>query len=141
MKLHENNPVGIRCYGFGTYRNCQDMDFPIVEVRPELKEDKISAVDSLLDSIFAVNPRTKLPDCDITVFMSSNTSDSVKKYIQDNLLADNGGCADSSKYPDLPDSVIADYARSSDENIYQYRDRMVKLMRENYKEYKSKKTE
>ena len=140
-KLHEKSLLGIRCYGYNTYRGAQNLNYPdnVDNFQPAfLESDTKSSTDALLDSIFAVDPLTKLPSGDISVFLSKNTSDSVKKFIQDNLLADNGVKADSSKYPDLPDSVIADYTRSSDETAYQYRDRILSVMRSNYNEYHNK---
>lgn len=136
MKIHEKSLLGIRVYGFNTYRNADYINTcPPADV-PELVVDTKSAKDSFLDMIFSINPRTKLPDCDVSVFMSKNTSDSVKKFVQDNLLSDNGGVSDTSKYPDLPDSVIADYTRSQGETIYQYRDRIFAMVRKNYNESK-----
>lgn len=143
-KLHEKSLLGIRCYGFNTYRGAESLNYPDNEdfTKPAfLESDTKSSADALLDSIFAVDPLTKLPSGDISVFLSKNTSDSVKKFIQDNLLSDNGGHADSSKYPDLPDSVIAEYTRSFDETAYQYRDRIISVMRKNYQDYHSKSKE
>ena len=139
MKLHEKSLLGHRVYGYNTYRGAEAHNYPDnydVETSP-ISETK-SSVDLLLDSIFSTNPKTKLPDCDIQVFLGKAASPEVRRYIQDNLLADNGGVSDSSKYGSLPDDVIADYARSSDETAYQYRDRIVRLMRENYSQYKKK---
>ena len=100
MKLHEKSLLGFRVYGYNTFRGCQNIEFtPLVNVDDPFIDSK-SAKDSLLDSIFDLNPRTGLPDCDISVFYSKNTSDSVRKFIQDNLLVDNGVKADSSRYPE-----------------------------------------
>lgn len=129
------NSTGRRCFGFNSYRSA-DFDF-IEPVEREVLSDDIKTVkDSLLDSIFSIDVRTKLPSGDISVFLSENTSDSVKKFIQDNLLSDNGGVSDTSKYDGLSDDIIAKYMRNHDESIYQYRDRMLSVLRENYAEYK-----
>lgn len=141
MKLHEKSLLGRRVYGFNTTRGAEFINYPLDEEMPVLEEDIKSQIDSVLDSIFSIDPRTKLPTGDIGVFMNKNTSDEVKKYIQDNLLADNGGVSDTSKYGSLPDSVIADYMRNQDETIYQYRDRVISIMRNNVAEYKSKKND
>lgn len=136
MKLHEKSLLGRRVYGFNTTRGAESLNYPVLSEQPVLNEDTKSQIDSVLDSIFAIDHRTKLPTGDIAIFLNSNTSDEVKKYIQDNLLADNGGVSDTSKYGSLPDSVIADYMRNQDETIYQYRDRIISVMRKNRSESK-----
>lgn len=138
MKLHEKSLLGKRVYGYNTTRGAEFLSFPVEEEKPVLKVDTKSQIDAVLDSIFAVDSLTKLPIGDLGVFTNKNTSEEVRRYIQDNLLADNGGVSDTSKYGDLPDSVIADYMRNSDETIYQYRDRVVSIMRQNAKEYQKK---
>lgn len=128
----------MRVYGYNSTRGAEFISYPVDEDKPVLKEDTKSQVDAVLDSIFAIDPRTKLPVGDLGVFTNKNTSDEVRRYIQDNLLADNGGVSDTSKYGSLPDSVIADYMRNQDETIYQYRDRVISIMRQNAKEYNKK---
>lgn len=136
MRIDQLTPVGCRAYGYTSFRSLKDLEVVIPDQPKDPFPDRPSAKDVLLDQIFAVNPVTKLPDSDIQVFMNKNTNDQIKKFIQDNLLADNGGVSDSSKY-DLPDEVIAEYTRSSSESAYQYRDRIISLMRKNYSEYRN----
>lgn len=137
MKIHNLTPAGIRAYGYTSFRSLQDLDIILPDLKDDPFPDRKSSKDVLLDQIFAINPVTKLPDSDIQVFMNKNTNDSVKKFIQDNLMSDSGVTADTSQYG-LPDDVVAEYTRSSSESVYQYRDRIIKLMRENYSQYKKK---
>lgn len=136
MKVTDLSVFGSRCCGHNTYRDLHAIDLIPFSEQKKLVDDTLSADEQLLRNIFAIDPVTKLPSGDIALFVNNNTSDSVRKYIQDNLLHPMNGEHDSIGYPDLTDEDIAFYTRSADETVYQYRDRLLSTLKENSKEKK-----
>lgn len=136
MKVTDLSVFGSRCCGHNSYRDLQNIDLIPFSEKQNLDDDTVSADEQLLRNIFAVDPVTKLPSGDIALFMNKNTSDSVRKYIQDNLLHPMNGEHDSSGYPDLSDDDIAFFTRSADETVYQYRDRLLSQLKFKEKEKK-----
>lgn len=128
--ISEISVVGKKALGFTLYDQIKDVDFPQPKpVEPE--DEKKSADDVIFDEIFSVDPVTLLPDGDIACFMSENTSESVRNFISQNLLNENGGLSDTSKFDGLSDDVIAEFTRGGDESIEHYRNRLVSYVRNN----------
>lgn len=92
--------------------------------------------DSLFDLIFAVNPKTGLPDGDLAVWMSENTSPDIKRFIELNL---HGAVPSDLSSSDVDDDTLAELTRGSDESIQDYRDRMVDYVRRTRSEYLNEK--
>lgn len=133
MNVTDLSVFGQRCCGHNTYRDLQTIDLVPFPDEKKLDDDTLSADEQLLRNIFSIDPVTKLPSGDIAIFVNKNTSDSVRKYIQENLLHPMNADHDSSGYPDLSDDDIALYTRSADETVYQYRDRLLSALKENSK--------
>lgn len=128
--ISEISLVGKKSLGFTIYDQIKDVDFPQSKpVDPD--DEKKSPDDVIFDEIFAVDPVTLLPDGDIACFMSENTSESVRSFIAQNLLHENGGLSDMSKFDGLSDDDIAEFTRGGDETIESYRSRLVSYVRNN----------
>lgn len=120
--------VGKRYLG---YRILSMIVSPIIEL-PDFERDKPHEA-SLLDSIFAIDERTKLPQGDLAVFMSENTSPEVKQFIQQNLLQDNNvQLPENGK--DLDDDTISALTRGSGESVSSYRDRVMDWLKQSMRE-------
>lgn len=130
-KLVPNHPSA---FGYGEYAQIKDLeyyDYPDVEsgvVEPEIEQKE-----RLFNEIFTLNHKTKLPDGDLAIWMSKNTSPSIKQFIQDNLFSPVPLSSDGGKYDGLSDDDIALYTRGSDESLYHYRDRLVNVLKESAK--------
>lgn len=128
--ISEISLIGKKALGFTMYDQIKDVDFPQHKpVDPE--DEKKSPDDIIFDEIFSVDPITLLPDGDIACFMSENTSDSVRSFISQNLLRENGSLSDTTKFEGLSDDVIAEFTRGGDETIESYRSRLVDYVRNN----------
>lgn len=125
-------------YGYPEYRACEKVLVDVYEEKEEEKPDQLPKSEQLFDLIFSVNPRTKLPDGDIAMFMNDNTSPEVREFIRQNLMSDNGLETDGAKYNGLDDDTIALYTRNQGESLSQYRDRMYGVV---YGQYQQRKAE
>lgn len=125
-------------YGYPEYRSCEKVLVDVYEEKEEEKPDQLPKSEQLFDLIFSVNPRTKLPDGDIAMFMNDNTSPEVREFIRQNLMSDNGLETDGAKYNGLDDDTIALYTRNQGESLSQYRDRMYGVV---YGQYQQRKAE
>lgn len=131
MKLHENNVVGYKCYGFNLYRNLINVDFPdpvdpVSEVSVDSDMNK-----SLFDLVFTVDPVSGLPVGDLAMYMSNNTSPEVKRFIELNLHTPYDISGDTSGKEGLTDDDVAMYMREPDESISAYRQRMFDIIKNN----------
>lgn len=87
---------------------------------------------ALFDLIFAVNPLTGLPDGDLAIWMSENTSPDIKRFIELNLHSPVASDAFESR---VDDDTLAEFVRGSDESLSDYRDRLVDYVRRSRSEY------
>lgn len=124
MKLYELSPLGQRAKGFRDFE--QILDNEVVEVKAKLHTvERKKPESSLFDLVFAVNPDTGLPQGDIAVYMSKNTSPEVKRFIELNLHSPVGSSdASYSDFSNLSDDDIAFYTRGRDESVQSYRQRL-----------------
>lgn len=86
-------------------------------------EVRKSEKDNLLDLIYSPDPVTKLPNSDVSVYLSANTNPQVKQFILDNLLYSNS----SMTPPAIPDGVdvdLTDLHRFEAETPYEYAQRI-----------------
>lgn len=138
MKIHDLSVLGVKAEGFNIYHQIKDIDF-IPFVSDDKSVDSKSPDAVLFDEIFKVNPFTGLPDCDLAVFMNENTSPSVRQFIELNLRKENILPSDSGSFGDeLSDDLIAEFTRSSDETIENYRQRLVSVVRNSLKSERAK---
>lgn len=90
--------------------------------------DKKSSSDLLLDMIFEVDPRTKLPRGDISQYLGNDTADDVRKFIEKSLLNDHKGYQPVDKlnkeYSNLSEDFIVGMMRKDNESREDYLERM-----------------
>ena len=86
------------------------IDFKPLESSKVDLADKKSQSDLLLDMIFEVDPRTKLPRGDISQYLGKETADDVRKFIEKSLLNDHKGY-------DPVDKLNKEYSNLSDDFI------------------------
>lgn len=111
--------IGRRAYGFAEYRNRKGVAPRSVKI--EVKQsDVVSSKDALFQRIFSVNPKTLLPDGDILTFMNANTPPEVARFIEQNLMYDNGIKSDASGFEGLDDDTIAELTRNQYERVDEY---------------------
>lgn len=121
MKQIFNVPVNL-AIGHREYRGLENREFVEVVGR-DLVPDVVDSTKVLFDKIFAVNPVTNLPDGDIAVFMSENTSPEIKAFIQSQLMSPNGLQSDTS-FDGLSDDDLAVLSRGAEESVSAYASRM-----------------
>ena len=83
----------------------------------------------MFDNIFAVDPRTGLPSCDISVFLSENTSPEVKQFISMNLFRDSLGSDDTNVVDGIDEDTVALLTRGASESSSAYRDRVLTYLK------------
>lgn len=92
------------------------------EISQIKRPDTVNQNEVLLDSIFAVDPRTGFPTSDITAFLSDKVSPEVKMFIQSQLLKPNRVVGASS---DLDEDTLAMLSRGHNESLDSYKDRLL----------------
>lgn len=104
------------------------IDFKPLEVEKVDMSDKKSQIDLLLDMIFEVDPRTKLPRGDISQYLGKDTADDVRKFIEKSLLNDHKGYDSVDKlnkeYSNLSEDFIVGMMRKDNESKEDYLERM-----------------
>lgn len=104
------------------------IDFKPLEVDKVDLADKKSSTDLLLDMIFEVDPRTKLPRGDISQYLGKETADDVRKFIEKSLLNDHKGYDSVDKlnkeYSNLSEDFIVGMMRKDNESKEDYLERM-----------------
>lgn len=128
--------ANVAAFGFREYANLKDI---VVEnvIDEDIKVDVKDQKERLFDEIFGVDPRTKLPNSDVALFLSDNTAPEIKDFIVNQLMSDNHLSGDGASYDGLDDDVIAQYTRSHDESIDSYRNRIFGDLVKNYHSVKS----
>lgn len=125
--------VDRRSLGFRDFEGLKDCTFyPSENSEISLPSNSLKG-EELFNIIFSVDPVTGLPQGDLAVFMSENTSPEVKQYITQNLMLDVSSSAapsvmakDSSS---LDDDMINQLSRGSFESLSDYRDRMINFVK------------
>lgn len=91
--------------------------------------------DEILEQIYGLDSRTKLPSSDIAVFLGENTHPEIKEYIKNNLMSDtrpvNLGTAG------VDDDVIMALTRGADEPAGVYAQRVNKFIVDNGEKIKT----
>lgn len=127
MKKRLTN-CGERVRGYRCFEYLPSLEVEVVDFK---RADLHNA--TLFDSIFAIDERTKLPQGDIAVYMSENTSPEVRQFIQQNLLHENNAVLPENG-KDLDDDVIASLTRGKSESVSQYRDRVISWLKQSIRE-------
>lgn len=124
MKGFEISNLRCRAGGFREFEDILDSDFPI-ENYNEVLPERDDSNKSLFDLVFSVNPRTRLPDGDLAVYMSANTSPEVKRFIEMQLHnpSNTSGDVPFGDYGEISDDDIAFFTRSRNESVSDYRNR------------------
>lgn len=118
---------------FGNYQYRDLINVEVTEIEPKKREFvNNDTADAIFDSIFAINPRTGLPDGDIAMFMSEKTSPDIREYIRTQLMSPNGVKADTT-FDGLSDDELHEFSRKDFESVTQYRDRLLNFLRESNK--------
>lgn len=128
MKINVNLPSDL-AFGHSFYRQVANLEYePTID--PERKSDVQSNVDSILDSIFAVDPVTMLPSGDIAKFMSSKVSPEIREFIRQNLMSPVPDDGVSAKFGTLSDDDIVAFSRQQGETLDDYRSRLFSFVRD-----------
>ena len=72
-KVEEPLKASYNAFGYPEYRHLKDIKV-IRNVKEYASVDTIPQSEQLFNEIFTINPKTLLPDGDIAIFMSENTS-------------------------------------------------------------------
>lgn len=131
--------IGKRAFGYIQFQALKDIEPIIKASEPVMKEQDN---EQLFDQIFTVNPRTLLPDGDIAVFMSENTSPEVRNYISNMLM--NPLPDDASALPsgyDIDEETLVGLTRRSSETFNDYRSRVVSFLEKQKNEVEKQKNE
>lgn len=83
---------------------------------------------SLLEAIYAPDPISGWPTGDIACYVSDKTSPAVKDFIKANLMIDVSSARLPSVPADVDDSVVLQLSRHGSESMYEYADRINRLM-------------
>lgn len=130
--------LGNRVFGFREYSALKDVE-EIEDKSSRRKPENVESNSQILDLIYAVNPRTKLPDGDIAMFMSENTSPEVAQFIKANLMNPIDTGSDNGAYDGLDDDTIARYTRNFNESVQDYKKRMYDVVVADYNQRKQQK--
>lgn len=129
MKVSDISKLGIRANGFSAYRQL----FDVVPYSDSVSRDsdvRDFPDKQLFDLVFAVNPRTDLPDGDLQMYLSKNTRPEVRTFIEQVLRQDNGQLSDTSQIRGLSDDDIQNFSRGSDESLSDYRLRLYNFVKD-----------
>lgn len=127
--------IGNRFLGYLQFFQLKDIN-PKINAPEKVKKEQEN--EQLFDQIFSVNPKTLLPDGDIAVFMSENTSPEVRNYISQMLM--NPLPDDSSSLPsgyDIDEETLVGLTRRSSESVNDYRFRVVTFLESQKSEVQS----
>lgn len=119
------SPCGLMAFGFNMSRCLRDSDFAEPEEVVQEKFFDPSMEKSLFEQIFTVDPVTGLPQGDLAIFMSENTSPEVKRFIEMNLHQPYNVDGDTSGRQGLTDDDVVTYMRESNETVRAYAARML----------------
>lgn len=138
MIVRTKSLLGKRAFGFPIFRQLENFKFSDIEVKRP-KAENLNPENQLLDAIYSVNPLTKLPDGDLTIFMSKNTSPEIRDFISRNLMRDLTSETVDVARDGLSDDDVIRYSREIDEDIMSYRSRVMSLLKEDRQKVREKK--
>lgn len=87
----------------------------------------ISESDPILKTIFACNPVTGKPSCDLGLVFNNNTSREVQDYVRQQLAVANDGIKSVSQNPDDALAVVKSQFETTDKYVNRIRDYIYKL--------------
>lgn len=126
VRIKSINPAGFAFYREFCERGIKSWH----SLPPIKKKDSLSSSDVILKDIFRINPATGLPEGDLAVFLSENTSPDVRDYVQRNLLNENPNIvADSSGLHGLDDDTIIELTRGANETSVSYSTRVFEYLK------------
>ena len=131
--------LGERAYGYPEFWPLRDLEYQEVE-HEKRQEGTPDNLQLMYDNIFAVDPRTGLPSCDVAVFMSENTSPEIKQFIAANLMREHVGEVDAHLSDGLDDDVVAELTRGSSEGSAAYRNRVYNFLENERKKIDSQRS-
>ena len=100
------------------------------DVRVKNLSDVKEADETLLDYIFGLDPNTKLPSGDLSVYLGDKANPEIKAFIQSQLLKDlseNGSHLPTdvtNQFKNISDDDIANFSRNHGESREEYGDRL-----------------
>lgn len=112
-------------FGFNMTRSLRDSEFGEFVGSEKEKPIDTSMQKSLFDQVFTIDPVTGLPQGDLAIFMSENTSPEVKRFIEMNLHQPYNVDGDTSGRQGLTDDDVVTYMRESNETVRDYAARML----------------
>lgn len=118
-------------FGYPEFKQIQNIH--VYSVPSKVNEGGVvrSETDNLFDQIFSVDPRTLLPNGDIAIWMSQNTSPEIRNFISQNLMSPVPLDSDGAKYDGLTDDDVAMFTRNQGESIADYRSRLFSHLKSN----------
>lgn len=126
--MRKDSILGNRSFGYPEFKPLKGQEFKPTKIKKKKSSTK-SSVDSLLDTIFGLDPVTRLPSGDLTIYMSDKTSPEVREFIRSQLLSDNSSKNENISVNGLSDDDIIAFSRNSGESSSSYRDRILELLR------------
>ena len=118
-------------YGFPEFKQIQNIHVYTSPIKENDGEVVRSETENLFDQIFSVDPITLLPNGDIAIWMSQNTSPEIRNFISQNLMAPVPLDTDGAKYDGLTDDDVAIFTRNQGESIADYRSRLFNHLKSN----------
>ena len=107
-------------------------------VEPELPEEivrPVTAAESFLSLVYAIDPITKLPTGDLNYLVSDKANPEVKQWVLQNLMIDTSGAVVPSPPRGLSDDDIANLSRDPHEDINSYMERVNQYAKDNIELY------
>lgn len=126
--MRKDSILGNRGFGYPEFKPLMSQEFKPSKIQKKKSSTK-SSKDSLLDTIFGLDPITRLPSGDLTVYMSENTSPEVREFIKSQLLSDMSSKNENISIDGLSDDDIIAFSRNSGESSSSYRDRILDLLK------------
>ena len=120
-------------FNYGHAVRQQDIEFNEVkvDVKPNDKFGSHSPSDTFLSIVYAKDERTKLPIGDLKYLVSDNANPEVKEWVLKNIMLDTSSAVSPSAPKGLSDDDIAALARSPQETVHDYMERVNDFMRNN----------
>lgn len=103
------------------YMNLPKNEFPEIEGVKVMKTD----LDNALDAIYCPDEKTGLPKGDLVLYMSKNTPQDIRTFIQNNLLFPQAHMQGVSKEQE---ELLFDYMRKDGESNLEYANRMQSVL-------------
>lgn len=128
MSYKHESILGDRAYGYPEFQPLRNQEFHDREKEEPVKAE-VDQMQVMFDNIFALDSRTKLPSCDVSVFMSENTSPEIKQFISQNLFRESLVSDDSNLTDGIDEDTLANLTRGVSESRSSYRDRVMEFLK------------